>query len=288
MPIPPTEPEASRSLAGVRVVVTRPAHQAEGLCRAFSELGAVVERLPLLEVTPPEDPAPLERAVAALHRFDWVAFTSSNAVAPVLDLLEESGSDWPSGVRVASVGSATAGLLRSRGVEPALFTSAGGKLLGNALVEGDPDLPGSRVLLPQAPDARPELAAILRDGGATVETVVAYDKALPAGTQQRAGELFPPTSTLGWVTFTSPRIARTFAALIDELVDGGSADMEERGEGGWEHRRRSLLAASIGPTTSAALAELGVEAAAEAKRPGDRELAAAVSAAVAGRGKHRP
>ena len=161
-----TEPEASRPLAGVRVVVTRPAHQAEGLCSAFAERGAVIVRLPLLEVTPPDDPGPLEAAVADLPRYRWVAFTSANAVDPVLDRWEATGDGWPSATRVASVGSATARALRGRGVEPALFTSSGGKLLGRALVDGDPDLPGSRVLLPQAADARPELAAVLREGGA--------------------------------------------------------------------------------------------------------------------------
>jgi len=271
----------------VRVVVTRPAHQAEELCHAFAERGALVERLPLLEVTPPDDPEPLRRAVAALPRYRWIAFTSANAVTPVAELAEAAGG-WPGGLRVAAVGRATADALRARGAEPHLVADSGGEALAREMAASDPGLAGHPVLLPLAADARPELSAGLAAAGAEVEVVTAYGKGLPAGTLERAGELFPPTSTLGWVTFTSPRIARSFASLMDQMVDGGSADMEERGEGGWEHRRRSLLAASIGPTTSAALRGLGVEPAAEAATPGNRELAEAVTVAVADEGRHRP
>lgn len=269
---------ASGPLAGVRVVVTRPALQAEDLCAAFAERGALVERLPLIEVVPPDDPAPLRQAVADLPRYRWVAFTSANAVAPLGDPLAEAGRTWPEGVRVAAVGQATSEALRDRGIEPALVATGGGQVLAEKLAELDADLPNSPVLLPQPPDARPELAAGLRRAGAQVETVIAYDKRLPIDALERARALFPPTSTLGWVTFTSPRIAQDFADLIGEVAGP---------EGGWPHRRLSLLAASIGPTTTAALAELGVEPSAEAATPSDENLADAVAKVVASSAKHR-
>jgi uroporphyrinogen-III synthase len=94
---------------------------------------------------------------------------------------------------------------------------------------------------------------------------VAYDKRLPSDAPARAAALFAG-APLGWVTFTSPRIARHFAGLFAD----------------WDQRRPELLAASIGPTTTAALQSLGVEPAAEAARPGDRELVAAVIREVVG------
>lgn len=269
---------ASQPLRGVRVVVTRPAAQAEGLCSAFEERGAQVERLPLLEVVPPPDLGPLRTAVAALPRRRWVAFTSASAVDPVADLLAEAGEGWPQGVRVAAVGRATAAALRGRDIPVDLTAASGGEDLAATMCRTDPDLPGSLVLLPQATDARPELFKGLREAGAEVSPVVAYDKRLPIDARERAEALFPPTTTLGWVTFTSPRIARTFATLINDI---------DSLEGGWDHRRLSLLAASIGSTTSAALLELGVEPAAEADTPGDEELVAAVQATVAHRDKSR-
>lgn len=257
----------SGPLRGLRVVVTRPEGQAEGLIRGFRQVGAHVEWLGLLEVVPPEDSAEMERACREIDRFRWVALTSANAVAPLLDLLPEG---WRSSIAVAAVGEATARALRGRGVEPRLVSAKGsGEGLAEELAEVE-DLRGVRVLLPLAADARTELAAGLRAAGAEVTTVVAYEKRLAAGAGERTGALFPAGTALGWVTFTSPRLARTFAEIVD------------RHAGGWQARRPTLLAASIGPTTSGELRRLGVEPAAEAKAPGDEALIAAVVAAAGG------
>src|SRR5437764_14451239 len=95
-------------LAGRRVVVTRAAHQGEGLLRAFAAAGAVVESLPLLEVVPPADPRPLERAAAELALYDWLIFTSTNTVEAFLPL---TGGALPARLKVAAVGAATAAAL---------------------------------------------------------------------------------------------------------------------------------------------------------------------------------
>lgn len=261
-------------LAGIRVVVTRAAHQAEPSARAFEAAGATVALLPLLEVIPPADPAPLVTALAGLAGFDWIVFTSSNAAQQILGRVS-----LPEGPRVASVGSATSEALRERGVEPDLEPEdSRAEGLAAALV---PRLPRSeaepararpsRILLPQAADARPVLEEELRQAGADAVRVDAYAKRVPPEAGDRARELFG-TSRLGWVTFTSPSIARAFAALWGE---------------DWPVRRQGLFAASIGGVTSDALRDLGVEPAAEAASPGDEELVAAVVAAVAARGLGR-
>lgn len=248
-------------LRGVRVVVTRPEGQAEGLIRGFREAGAEVEWLGLLEVGAPGDVEPLRRAAADVDCFRWVALTSANAVAPLFEFLPRG---LPASVAVAAVGEATARALRAQGVEPRLVSTKGsGKGLAEEIA-GEGNLQGARVLLPVAADARPELAAGLRAAGAEVTEVIAYEKRLAPEAAPRAAALFPAGAPLGWVTFTSPRLARTFAELID------------RHAGGWEARRPTLLAASIGVTTSGELRRLGVEPAAEAATPGDAALVAAV------------
>lgn len=242
-------------LAGLRVVVTRAAHQAEELDAAFAAAGAAVERLPLLEVVPPADRRPLERAASELPLYDWVVFTSANAVAA---LLGPAGGALPARVRAAAVGSATAAALRAWEVEPALV---GGPDAAGLLAELAPRVGRRRrVLLPQAADAAATLAEGLAAAGAEAVAVIAYDKRLPPDAAARAATLFG-AGPLGWVTFTSPRIARHFAALFTE---------------DWEARRATLRAASIGGVTTSALRGLGVEPAAEAAAPGDAELAAAV------------
>jgi uroporphyrinogen-III synthase len=241
-------------LSGLRVVVTRAEHQSEGLAEAFREAGAVIELLPLLEVVPPADPLPLERAAAEISSFHWVAFTSANAVEAFLPI---SGPP-PSHLRIAVVGPATAEALRARGIEPHLTAH---KAEAEGLVADlAPQVAGKRVLLPQAADARPALLEGLIAAGAEAVAVVAYDKRLPPEAVGRAAELFS-TAPLGWVTFTSPRIARHFAELFGA---------------GWERRRGELRAVSIGPVTTAELRRLGAEGIAEAERPGDREMVAAV------------
>jgi uroporphyrinogen-III synthase len=226
-----------------------------------------VEWLGLLEVGTPGDVEPLRRAATEVGGFRWVAFASSNAVAPVVDLLPEG---LPPSVAVAAVGEATAGALRRRGIEPRLVSRQGsGEGLAGEMAAGE-GVAGVRVLLPLAADARPELAAGLRAAGAEVTTVVAYEKRVAPGAGERTAALFPAGTPLGWVTFTSPRLASTFATLVDEHA------------GGWPARRATLLAASIGPTTSRELRRLGVEPAAEAAAPGDLALVDAVVRAAAG------
>jgi uroporphyrinogen-III synthase len=253
-------------LVGVRVVVTRAAHQATGLVRAFAEAGAEVETLPLLEVVPPADPEPLARAASNIATYQWIVFTSANAVDAFLPRLAGSPAEALAGAgpRVAAVGDATAGALRRFGVEPALLPArSDAEGLVEALVEALSGHP-PRILLPQAADARPTLAAGLAAAGAEVTVAVAYDKRLPPGAPERARRIFGAAGALGWVTFTSPRVVEHFAALFGDA---------------WDARRATLRAASIGPVTSRALAAAGIEPAAEARTPGDAGLVAAVVAA---------
>lgn len=240
----------------MRVVITRALHQAEGLTEAFRAAGLTVEHLPLLEVIPPADPRPLERAGSELALYDWLVFTSSNAVDAFLPL---TGGALPSRLRVAVVGPATAEALRAYGVQPHLTASradAEGLLADLApLVDRS-----RRVLLPQAADARPTLAEGLNRAGAEAVVVVAYDKGLPADARERAKRLFTDTP-IGWVTFTSPRIVRHFVELFGE---------------DWERRRPELFAASIGPVTTAELRRQGIDQISEAATPSEEGLVEAV------------
>jgi uroporphyrinogen-III synthase len=245
-------------LPNLRVVVTRAESQSERLIDLFERTGAIVEPFPLLEIVPPADRVPLERAAAGLATFDWVVFTSVNAVEAFLPL----AGPMPAALRIAAVGPATAEALRARGIEPHRMPA---KADAAGLVESlAPEIGGRRVLLPQAADARTVLLRGLAAAGAEVTAVVAYDKRLPLDVLDRAAELFC-LEPLGWVTFTSPRIVRHFVDLF-------GAD--------WNRRRPELWAVSIGPVTSAELRRWKIEPAAEARRPEDEEMVAAVARAL--------
>lgn len=242
-----------------RVVVTRPAHQAAGLASAFRDAGFSVELLPLLDVVPPEDPTHLNDAVSRLQDFDGVVLTSANAVPP---LVERLPGNWPSGVWVATVGAATTRRVREAGwtvdYEPEDSRAEG------LVAELGPKVNGARLLLPQAADARPTLEQGLREAGAEVTVAVAYDKRLPPCSPDQARRLFA-TDDPGWVTVTSPRIGRHLVELLQEIW----------GED-WKTRKGGLRLVSIGPVTSQALRELGLQPAAEAAEPSNRGLVAAV------------
>jgi uroporphyrinogen-III synthase len=245
-------------LAGTRVVVTRAAHQAEGLARLLREAGAEVAFLPLLEVVPPADPRPLDRACATLERFAWVVFTSANAVSPVL---ERRPPPWPQGVQVAAVGEATREALTARGLVVDVVPR---DKRAEGLVEelASRLRPGEVVLLPQATDARPALREGLSGRGFAVEATPAYAKQLPGGALGELAALLE-AGPLGWVTLTSPSTARRLRELL-----GGS----------WAEELPGLRAASIGPVTSQALRALGLEPAAEAAEPSEQALVAAICA----------
>jgi len=260
-------------LAGRRVVVTRAEHQAGELVDLLTAAGATVERLPLLALLPPDDPAPLAAAARDLASYRWAVFTSANAVRAFFgsfDATSPFDDRWPDDVAVAAVGEATAAALWADGMWPdvvAKDNSAEGMLAELLLLlPRRRQEPGQRILLPQAADARPTLAEGLRAAGHAVDTVVAYRKTVPPDARERAAAIFGD-GPLGWVTFTSPSIVRTFAGLIEPR---------------WSERRRTLRAASIGPVTSEALRTLGVPPAAEASKASDEAMVAAIVAHVCG------
>jgi uroporphyrinogen-III synthase len=113
--------------------------------------------LPLIAIEPLDD---VGRAAAGAY--DWVVFTSANAVA---------ATRVPPGARVATVGPATADAVRVQGVEPAFVPE---RFAAEEIASGLEPLAGARVLLPQADIADPALAEELRRRGATVEAVTAY------------------------------------------------------------------------------------------------------------------
>jgi uroporphyrinogen-III synthase len=150
---------------GRRILVTRRPEQTERLASGLAALGASVVEIPTLELAPPADSAPLDRALAGLHRYDWIVFTSANAVRAVGSALR------PVHARVAAVGPATADAVRALGIEPAFVPD---RFSAGEIADGLEPLAGTRVLLPQSEIAERSFADGLRARGATVDAVDAY------------------------------------------------------------------------------------------------------------------
>ena len=171
----------SRPLFGWRVLVPRTREQAGETSARLRALGAVPVEVPTIAVEPPRSPAAMERAVKGIGdgRFQWIVFTSTNAVKAVREKVEEFGLDARtfSGVKIAAIGEVTAQRLRDFGITPDLVPSgeqsSEGLLAEFAEYDEVLDLVG-RVLLPRADIATETLVAGLTDLGWEVEDVTAY------------------------------------------------------------------------------------------------------------------
>lgn len=171
----------TKPLFGWRVLVPRTKEQAAVVSQRLREYGAVPEEVPTIAVEPPRTPQQMERAVKGLvtGRYQWVAFTSANAVRAVREKLEEYGLDARAfaGVKVAAVGEQTSAALVAFGIRPDLVPE--GQQSAEGLAEAWPPYddvldPINRVLLPRADIATETLVAKLIDLGWEAEDVTAY------------------------------------------------------------------------------------------------------------------
>jgi uroporphyrinogen-III synthase len=193
-----------------RVLLTRQPEQAGALRDGLRALGLEVVEVPLLEIVPLADPAPLDAALKVDHH--WAAFTSVNAVNAVADRLGALALDWPASCRVASVGPATTAAIAERlpaatvALEPETDHRAEGLLRA---FEARP-LDGCRVLLPVSDRARDVLAHGLRERGAEVDVVAAYHNVAPKDLGQRLAAAL--AGGIDLVTFASPSAVEGFVA----------------------------------------------------------------------------
>ncbi|HNV09980.1 MAG TPA: uroporphyrinogen-III synthase [Propionibacteriaceae bacterium] len=171
----------SKSLFGWRVLVPRTKDQAWSLNARLHSYGAHVEEVPTIAVEPPRSPQQMDKAIRGLveGRFEWVVFTSMNAVRAVSEKFDEYGLDARAfaGLRVAAVGNTTAAALKSWGIVPDLVPvgehSAAG-LAAEFPAYDDVLDPINRVFLPRADIATEVLISGLTELGWEVEDVTAY------------------------------------------------------------------------------------------------------------------
>jgi len=171
----------TKPLFGWRVLVPRTKEQAPALSRRLRAHGAVPEEVPTISVEPPRNPQQMDKAIRGLveGRYEWIAFTSVNAVRAVREKFEEYGLDARafSGLKIASVGDKTAASLAAWGLNADLIPteeqSAAGLLSGWPPYDEALD-PINRVFLPRADIATETLVAGLVELGWEVDDVTAY------------------------------------------------------------------------------------------------------------------
>ncbi len=244
-----------RPLFGKKIVVTRSREQAGELVEMLEDRGAEAILAPTIRIAPPADPAALDRACASAGEFDWLVFTSANGVDHFMSRLLATGDVRDlKGVRLCAVGPSTAARLSRFGLRidltPDEYTSEG---LVEAFRTIGP-IEGLRFLLPRAEIARELLADQLREAGADVVEVPAYQTLLGAAEADGGADIYRMLldHQIDAVTFTSASTVRNFVSIIGE---DQAADL-----------LRSTAVACIGPVTAAAAQLLDIRTAVTPER----------------------
>lgn len=228
-----------RPLAGLSVAVTRARAQASGLASRLEDLGASVIQAPTIRVRELSDPAepPLDPSP-----YDLVCLTSANGVQFLFKRLAATGLDARAlaGARIAAIGPATVAALAEHGIVADIVPE---RSLAESLVEALSELEIRHVLIATASEARETLPAALRKRGISVDVLALYETVA----EPLSESALAAARRADYVTFTSSSSVRFF------LQAAGKPAPEQR-------------LASIGPVTSATLAEHGLRAHVEAQR----------------------
>ena len=254
----------TRPLFGWRVLVPRTKEQAGELAARLRTYGAMPEEVPTISVEPPRNPQQMDKAVRGLveGRYEWVGFTSVNAVKAVREKFDEYGLDSRafSGLKIAAVGEATAAAIGTWGIKPDLVPS--GEQSAAGLLEDWPPFddvldPINRVFLPRADIATETLVAGLVELGWEVDDVTAY----------RTVRAAPPPA---------PTREAIKAGRFDAVVFTSSSTVRNLvGIAGKPHP--STVIACIGPATAKTAEEHGLRVDVLAESPSSQVLADALA-----------
>lgn len=238
-----------RPLLGKRVVVTRTRAQASGLSRQLRDLGADVLEIPTIRIVPSQgnDAREFASLVIDAHTYDWLIFTSPNAVEHFFNAFYKARSDAREigGVRIAAVGPGTAAKLREYRMATDLMPEKHvAEALAEAFLKDAGSIENSTMLWVRAAGARSVLADALSEAGAILDEAIAYQTVPetddPTGAVKRLQE-----EGADIITFTSASTVECFLDLGLSIPEG-------------------CRIASIGPITSEAIRENGYEPDAEA------------------------
>lgn len=165
------------ALGGLRILNTRPQHQAEGLSRQLREAGATVFELPLIHIAPLTLPPEQQRLLLDLDRYDGVFFVSANAAHHGLEAVADYWPQWPHRQQAFAVGERTAQVLRAAGLNVLLPTRADSE--GLLAMPALQQVQGLRFLLFRGEGGRELLADTLRARGARLDVLELYRRELP-------------------------------------------------------------------------------------------------------------
>jgi uroporphyrinogen-III synthase len=203
----------SKVLSGVRVLVTRPKHQAENLSRLIEAQGGIAVRFPTLDIVPRDDDA-IKSDLANLGRFQWVVFISANAVN--FALKANSGKiGYTESVRFAAVGKSTAQAMKIAGLPVDLMPENGYNSEALLAMPQLQQVEGQNFLIVRGEGGREQLATTLRSRGAAVNYLEVYKRIIPRIDSSPVMELLAQ-HRLDVITVTSAEALQNLSVMLGE------------------------------------------------------------------------
>lgn len=245
------------ALQGKTIVITRPLAQTPELVELLKAHQANPFLFPVIETVMVEDLAPLDKALQEIDSYDWLIFTSVNAVTFFFKYVEQQSKQNKHAMillehlKIAAIGPKTAKALAAQGIQPAAIPEAYVQEdFANCLKQKVK--PGEKMLFPKALYTRDILSNQLTSYGVELDEVPVYQT---RGVKQDTGMFLEKLREreLDAITFTSSSTVKHFINLFKD---------EERNE--LEHYLEGLVLASIGPITTRTAREYGLNIQVEA------------------------
>lgn len=205
-------------LANRHILITRDASQSGSLREQLERHGAVVHSVPTIKISDPDDWSPFDRAAGDIERFDWLIFTSPNAVLYTKKRLDRLGIDlgrFPR-IKIAAVGMQTGRVVESFGSRVHLIPNKfqAEELSQKLIAEG---VGRKKIWLPRALVARNVLIESLEKAGAEVRMTPVYQNRIPYENRELLIDTLNRHS-IDWITFTSSSTVSHFFAILGKTA----------------------------------------------------------------------
>jgi uroporphyrinogen III methyltransferase/synthase len=235
----------SKPFFGKRIIVTRSRDQASVFSEMLIDRGATTVEFPTIEVVPPENWNELDSAIKAIETYNWLIFTSGNAVRFFMERLRSLNKDLRvlKGVNICTVGPKTSESLESYGLKADLIPSEF-KAEGVLTALGGVKVRGLKFLIPRAKVAREIIPDRLRELGAEVTVATAYENRKPASDVERVRKLLEEKK-IAAITFTSSSTVHNFVEIL--------------GQKEYKSLLNGVAIACIGPVTAKTAEEYGMK-----------------------------
>ena len=202
-------------LNGARILVTRPAHQAENLSRLITVRGGSAIRFPALAIAAMDDACAIKNTLMHLERFQWLVFISANAVTMHSYYLDGGKIVHLKSTRIAAIGRATAQALALAGLPVDLMSESGYNSEALLAMPQMQQISGQHCLIVRGAGGREELASALRSRGANVEYLDVYKRIIP-GIDSSPVILLLAQDQLDVITITSGEALQNLLIMLDK------------------------------------------------------------------------